>query len=427
MVNIKEISLPTKAKNTSNADEGRDLISYTKQLKSASSSDSNDAEEKDSRNTSKKRRSFSSFSLSGMLQMMDPEPETPTRSSSNKKWMSSKRGRKFSFASTEEYMKYAGHKSISGEFSISSEFVLPKNQENDDSEEMKVKKTEKKEENRNSKETETSAGKSPKKENNKNSEETKVTVKKYRSKKLKKYRKSSRFSFSSSEEYIEYFSAKKQEEETLRRAKKRNTQSTEFEALDDTADVTVFSAARDIDVDYEEEEYSDVEANNVSEDTNGNNNGTMGKRKCCLPRKLTFSDVWRIMAIWVLIVVITLILSKFGSWGWEPQETPLLGVNTTATCSLCSSGFSVHKPELEVVLGDFTCTLEESLTPTKYTCGEIEKFLSDSASECVNNDEACSDFVEASIQCCFQDSDEILEKQLKQTQGAIDHFQKNGY
>jgi hypothetical protein len=263
-----------------------------------------------------------------------------------------------------------------------------------------------------------------------------------------KYRSGRRYSFKSPEEYIEYARSKSfsslsvdhlsidnSEEFALKKAKKRLTTSTEFalpsaefgENLDATADITII------------EQIPDIEANeegaNEERERERNSNSNRRKRRnrkkgcCCrrkngrLCRKLKFSEIWRILLLWAVIVAIALVFvfraDEFAS-GEQIGTT-----NTTDTgCSLCPSGSIIYEPELEIVLGDFSCGLDEPVAVK--TCGEVEELLRESPL-CVNHDESCFDFEEAANQCCSLATDSILEKQLSQTKQAEDHFRINGH
>lgn len=407
MVN-QDMSTPTHD-STNNADEGNVIDVSIEKLRSGSARSarsSSNGDEEDTRNASKRSTSsfssFTTFALSGMWHRKDPAPNAPAKKSS-KKWKNSKRGRKFSFSSTEEYMEYAARKSFAREQQAA------------------------------------------KKQPEKPEESTDKKSRSKTSKNRKNYRQGRKFSFSSSQEYLEYVASKK-EDENFKRATKRNTQSTEFakstefaesiefEALDATADVTIVGTVGDM-VDYEAQEIRDVESSSISDYSDSNNYSNAeseGEKKRCLHRKLTFSDVWRILLLWAIVVVLAVVLSRKTFFNSDAITTPL-ATNSTA-CSLCPSGSSVHEPELEVLLGDFTCALEEPLTPKAYTCGEVEKLLSESAS-CGNNEEeeeegSCSELQEAANQCCSPDPDEILdeeaeeifEEQIAQSERGVGHL-----
>lgn len=259
-----------------------------------------------------------------------------------------------------------------------------------------------------------------------------------------KYRSGRRYSFKSPEEYIEYarsrsfsslsvdhLSIDNSEEFIIKKAKKRLTTSTEFalcsaefgENLDATADVTIEQIP-----DIEANEEPEVEEERRNSDRRSNVNrrkrDNRKKRGCCrkkngrLCRKMTFSEIWRILLLWAVIVAIALVFIL------RADENTKLDSTIDTGCSLCPSGSSVHDPEVEVFLGDFSCGLDEPVTVN--TCGEVEELLRDSLL-CENQDESCFDFQEAVKQCCSLDTDNMLEKQLSQVKQAEDHFRVNGY
>merc|ERR1712224_704686 len=279
----------------------------------------------------------------------------------------------------------------------------------------------------------------PEKEVKNKAEVTPETKKNWRD----KYRSGRRYSFRSPEEYIEYARSKSfsslsvdhlsidnSEEFILKKSKKRLTTSTEFaltstefgESLDDTADVTI-------------EQIPDIEANNEQELNDVRNNDSYANRKkrhnrkkrgrCRwrkrrLCRKLTFSEIWRIVLLWAVIVAIALVF-VFGV-DENTSEAKLGTTNTIdAGCSLCPSGSSIHEPELEVFLGDFSCGLDEPVTVN--TCGEMEELLGDTP--LCDHDLSCFDFHVAVNKCCFLDTDDILGKELSQTKQSEEYFRVN--
>jgi len=410
----QETTKPTEP-NTSIADEASSPTSATEKVKLGGSLSSFSSGTEGNRTPAKKRRSrsFKTFNFAGILQSMDPEPQTPVsrrdlRGSTTKKWTNSKSGRKFSFSSPEDYLEYSKNRS-------SSNLAVGKRSES---------KVEKKTENKVEKKEE----KKPEETKSPNSGKKKNWTDRYRGRR--------RFSFGSSEEYIEYarsksfenLSVEKSEELIIKRAQKRSTNSTEFalpstefveETLDDTADVTIVVV---------EDETSDIESNKPRSGRSRSSNTTEGQKKSCLHDKLTFANIWRILLLWVIIVGIALVF-KFQGRGGGEALTPIANTNTAGIldCALCPSGSSVHEPGVEVFLGDFTCTstVEEPLAPIVYTCGEVEKLVGGS-SDCSGGDDSCSDLQEAIDQCCFPDLDEAIEKQIKQTEQATNHFRMNG-
>ena len=426
----QDFAAPTE-QNISILGQGYGLESRIEKLRSESSSSNlSDAERSGKRNTSKKRRpSFilsSMIQMTGMIQTMEPEPQTPvrdSRSSTSKRWRESKSPRKFTFSSPEDYMQY---------------------KRNSMSNLTKEKRPEQKVEKKEETVIETEVEIKGQKEVEKKASITPQTKKKnWRD----KYRSGRRYTFKSPEEYIEYARSKSfsslsvdhlsidnSEEFVLKKAKKRLTTSTEFalssaefgENLDATADVTIEQIPDDI-------EANDEGANEERErERNSNSNKrkrrNRKKRGCCkknagpLCRKLTFSEIWRLLLLWVVIVAIALVFilraDEFSS-GAQIGTT-----NTTNTGCLCPSGSIIDKPELEVFLGDFSCGLDEPVIVK--TCGEVEELLTES-SRCENHDESCFNFEEAVNQCCVPETDEILEKQLSQTKQAEDHFRVNGH
>lgn len=362
---------------------------------SRSSSKLSDADEESDRNTSQKRRG--SWSLSGMksiLQDFFPELEAEQKKPQPRKFRS-KRSRKFSFASHEEYIEYAraSRRSLvsSEEFKKSSKEFQKKEPVKEESEKKEPEKKDRRDR----------VSKEPANRNTKNPSWARN---------WKKHHNSSRkFSFASPEEYLEYSSE-------LKKAKKRNTQSTEFEALDATADVSLFSNPRDDD-DHDGEESVDLEANNAADNTDNQE----GDKKSCFKRKLSIREVVQILGLWVLIAVIALVIARE-----DPEAIQSLGrANMTdifTTC-LCPSGSSMHQPELEVVLDDdFTCPSVDLTTSSVYTCAEIDELFSESAFECDEQD-SCPGLQEVAKQCCFLDIDETSEKQFIQTENAVEYLQ----
>ena len=387
--------------NASSGDEcslGVSPSTTREKLKSSrSSSKLSDADEESDRNTSKKRRS--SWSLSGMksiLQDIFPELEAEEKKPQPRKFRS-KRSRKFSFASHEEYIEYAraSRRSLvsSEEFKKSSEEFKKSSREFKTKEPITKEKEKKDKRDRVSKEPANRNTKNPSWARN-----------------WKKHHNSSRkFSFASPEEYLEYSSE-------LKKAKKRNTQSTEFETLDATADVSLFSNPRDDD-ELDGEESVDLEANNAADDTDNEEDDEKG----CFKRKLSIREVVQILGLWVLIAVIALVIARDDPDAIQSLSTANM-TDIFTTC-LCPSGSSMHQPELEVVLDDeFTCASVELTTSSVYTCAEIDDLFSESTFECDEKD-SCPGLQEVANQCCFLDIDETIKKELIQTENAVEYLQ----
>lgn len=327
--------------------------------------------------------------MKSILQDIFPELEAEEKKPQPRKFRS-KRSRKFSFASHEEYIEYA---KASRRSLVSSEEFKKSSKEFQKKEPVKEESEKKDRRDRVSKE--------PANRNTKNPSWTRN---------WKKHHNSSRkFSFASPEEYLEYSSE-------LKKAKKRNTQSTEFETLDATADVSLFSNSRDDD-DHDGEESVDLEANNAGD----NADDQEVEKKGCFKRKLSICEVVQILGLWVLIAVIALVIAREDPEAIQSPSTANM-TDIFTTC-LCPSGSSMHQPELEVVLDDdFTCESVDLATSSVYTCAEIDELFSESTFECDEKD-SCPGLQEVANQCCFLDIDEISEKQLIQTENAVEYLQ----
>ncbi len=425
----KDNQIPdTPTTQNTDVDEGTSPNTTREKLKSSNSSsdfssngnenENENENEISERNTSKKRRS--SFGLTGLLQMHFPELEAKeedkrtSAAQSSKKWRRSRSSRKFSFASPEEYMQYASQRNLVNPNEKENERKGPEKKEPEIVEQIQeLKQTAPKTNAPEKKDRRDRASKEPTRKTAKTSKNPSWT------RNWKKYQSGRKFSFASPEEYLEYSSElKKQASELsseLKRAKKRNTNSTEFECLDATADISLFRDSSDAnanDHDNDDMHSVDLEANNQQQD----------EKKSCFKRKLNLREVVQILGLWVLIAVIALVIAR--ERPGENQGQSLTDTGTNSTCSLCPSASRVFRPELEITLSEgFACASIDILTPSSvYTCADIVEILKGSNSEC-SKDDGCPALKQVASKCCVSfDVDETVEKQLIQTESSVEHL-----
>jgi hypothetical protein len=323
-----------------------------------------------------------------------------TKKSRGKKWMDSRKGMKFTFSSPEEYTEYAAKKS-SGDNKASLD---------------------------------------------KGEKVSEPKAKKSRGMKWMKHQKKKKFSFSSPEEYMEYVGRKslKKEENASKAAKQlnNNMQTVSETAADVSGGNTLTEIAGndgataawkndnnnssnddddnddddndddDNDDDDDDIDDDDIESNKVSTKTE---NEPDRQRKGCYNRRLTLADAIKVVILWGIIAMVSLIAGR--STGTKNPTN----ATENPTCSLCSIGTSVHDPDLEIVMADFSCRDEESScsfqcndysrTPIVYTCGEVERLARESSSQCSDagggggDSGSCTELQQAASQCCFSDTD----------------------
>ena len=425
----------------SDVEEDNSPNTSREKLKSSnSSSNLSNTDEGSERNTSKKRRS--SFGLTSLLQMHFPELESEAedkKSQSTKKWKRSRASRKFSFASPEEYIQYSSKRNLVNP--KDSEKKEPEEKEEQEKEEeIEIKVPDKNDRrDRASKEPTRKTNRVSREPTRKTDRASKEPTRKSKAankhpswaRNWKRHQSSTRrFSFASPEEYLEYSSElKKQASELsseLVRAKKRNTNSTEFECLDATADISLFRDSSDAN-NNDEIESVDLEANNNAATTSRRNLNVnnQAEKESWFRRKLKLREVIQILGLWILIAVIALVVAREKPEANQVQNSTNDAGNNFSC--LCPSGSSVQRPELEITFGDdfTTCASIDLPTPSSvYTCGELEMLLKESNSECSkDDDDICPGLKEAASQCCIAFSlDENAEKQLIQTESSVEHL-----
>lgn len=337
-----------------------------------------------------------------------PKKSEGTKLEGKKRMKSRKQRRKFTFSSPEEYIEYAAKRKSS----VIRELPAIKSL----------------------KEREKVSEKGSEKDSSKKSIGNKSIGNNW----MKKYRRARRHTFSSPEEYMKEYTARKSV------------------AMNPGAVDNKFAVAIAAPVDCENSESESVdewvraqtESNNISDSfdletarTSGSTSGEEEQKKCGVGR-LSLADIAKVAVLWVVITTLIIFLAS------DPPADPIIIVVTNATndeigCSLCSGATSVLNPDLEIVTTDFCRQSEDSscffqcsdplTTPRVYTCGEVEQLAMEASSSCSSGGggddsvDGCAAFEQAATQCCFEDSgwEETFEKQATQTKRSVNHLRTN--
>jgi len=313
------------------------------------------------------------------------------------------------------------------------------------------------------------------------SEELVARTSRTKKKGWKRYRKSRQFTFSSPEEYMEYAQKTRKSsgsslELTLEKAKQRGTVSTEFEvldaamALDDTLLVPFGNDSNRDESDGAKDSKDEGDENNDGESKNSstakkrvstdNTIGTQEQKPRCFKRKITRSDVIRVLVLWGVIMGMSILLGIHPAISERTTESPsntptpapsrapldvlsadsIVAETTAESCSLCPVGSGVMDKDLTVVMAGIACQSDESdeslcsfrcenslPTPRVYTCGEVEELARESSSRCINDDfDSCTNFQQASAQCCSPNWEKMTKLSSLMSQHAVDEIVDNG-
>lgn len=348
---------------------------------------------------------------------LKPKKSKGTKSEEMKRTKSRKQRRKFTFSSPEEYIEYAAKRKSSV---ISELPVIPS-----------LKKGEKVPE------------KASEKSSSKDSSKKSIGNKSIGNNWMKKYRRAKKHTFSSPEEYMKEYTARK-------------SVAMNSDAVDKKFAVAIGTP---VDVDCENSESESInewiraqtENNNISDSfdletarTSGSTSGGEEQKTC---GRLSLADVAKVSVLWVVITTLIIFLAR------DPPADPIIIVATNATtapttinndelgCSLCSGATSVLNPDLEIATTDFCRQSEDSscffqcsdplTAPRVYTCGEVEQLAMEASSSCSSGGDdsvdGCAAFEQAASQCCFEDSgwEETFEKQATQTKRSVNHLRTN--